>query len=89
MNKDIEFAERRMQQGKLVSVLNYWLKKRNDEINESMKTTYCPSCYQDTRSVRIGRAHHECENCSYDKTLNDVFLNDALRGSSIRDLLGD
>ena len=89
MNEDIELAERKIQQGKLVNILSSWLKKGNNEINEAMKTTYCHSCDQKTRSMRAGRANYQCENCDYNKTLHDFFIYEALENSSIKGLIGD
>jgi len=45
---------------------------------DAMKT-YCSSCNKRTNSIRIGRAHVECELCKHDKSLSDVFYSEVAR----------
>ena len=42
----------------------------------------CPKCGCMTKSIRKGRANWRCGKCGYNKTLSDVYFEEAIKGGN-------
>ena len=44
----------------------------------SEKLTMCSKCNCMTKSIRKGRAHYHCGKCDHDKSLSDLYFEEAI-----------